>query len=306
MRAVRFHNFGGPEVLRVEEAPLPVPAAGQVLIRVAGTSYNPGDALIRSGVIPGAETIRLPHIPSVDVAGTIVEVGAGVRGNAVGDQVIAYQSAYEDGGAAEFVAIDANMIAPAPTSIPLSDGAALPVVGLTAWQAVHEHLGVRSGQKILINGAGGGVGRLAVQLAKAAGATVIATAGPASVAAARSAGADEVIDYTVDRPTGPVDAVFNTAPVAERLLRPLVALIRPGGSLVSITSSPPVDPARQVRTTVMVVRRDAAQLAELAHLVDSGVITVGITERLPITETAAVHHRAAAGKLPGKIVLTAA
>ncbi|MGC5311792.1 NADP-dependent oxidoreductase [Micromonospora zamorensis] len=304
MYAIRMHEYGGPEVLRYEEAPQPVPGTGEVLIEVAGTSFNPADAIIRAGALHHSHPVRMPHIPGTDVAGTIAGLGAGVSGHAIGDRVIAALPRPADGASGEFTLAPAAAVVPAPTSIPLADAAALPIAGLTAWQGIHEHLRVAPGQRILVNGAGGGVGRFAVQFARLAGATVVGVAGPASVAAARSAGADEVLDHTVDRLTEPVDGVFNAASVDRSSLDRLVTLIKPGGGLVSITSPASPDRRRAVRTMVMTIHRDPSHLAEIARRVDTDGISPGVTERLPITEIVEVHRRHAAGRLSGKVVLS--
>jgi NADPH:quinone reductase-like Zn-dependent oxidoreductase len=300
MKVIRFHEYGDAGVLRHEDADRPVPAAGQVLIKVAATSFNPVDAAIRAGYLRDAFPLTLPHTPGLDVAGTIAELGAGVTGHAVGDPVIGFLPMNEDGATAEFAVAPAEILAAAPAGLPLADAAALPAVALTAWQAVHQHAQVRSGQRVLINGASGGVGRYAVQFAKLAGAYVIGTAGPGNL---DGLGADEVIDYTRGPVTAEVDAVLNTAGGDDATMAGLVALIRPGGILVSLTAPAPEDAERNVRTMNMYVRSDATQLAEIVRLVDAGQVTVRISERHPFAEAAAVHRRAAAGDLHGKIVL---
>lgn len=300
MKVIRFHEYGDAGVLRYEDADQPVPATGQVLIKVAATSFNPADAGIRAGYLQDAFPLTLPHTPGLDVAGTIAELGAGVTGHAVGDPVIGFLPMNSDGATAEFALAPAEILAAAPTSVPLADAAALPAVALTAWQAIHEHLQVRAGQRVLINGASGGVGRYAAQFAKLAGAYVIGTAGPGHLDVA---GADEMIDYTDGPITAEVDAVLNTAAAEEAAMAGLVALIRPGGILVSLTAPAPEDTERKVRTMNMYVRSDAAQLAKIVRLVDGGQVTVPISERHKFTETAAVHRRAATGDLHGKVVL---
>src|SRR3954452_23322696 len=196
MKAVRFHNYGEPDVLRYEDVEDPVPGAGQVRVRVAATTFNGVDANIRAGFMQGPMPLALPHIPGLDVAGTVDALGDGVRELNVGDRVVGFLPFAVDGASAEYVLAPAESLAPAPTSIPLADAAALPLVGLTAWQALFEHAELQAGQRILISGAGGAVGGYAVQLAKAAGAYVIATGSPRSSERVKAAGADEVIDHT--------------------------------------------------------------------------------------------------------------
>jgi NADPH:quinone reductase-like Zn-dependent oxidoreductase len=158
MKAVRHHSYGDTSVLRYEEAPRPVPGAGQVLVRVAATTFNPVDAAIRAGYLQQVFPLRFPHIPGLDVAGTVEQTGDGVTGLGVGDPVIGFLPMGEDGAAADFVLAPADVLVAAPQSIPLPQAAALPTVGLTAWQALFEHADLTSGQRILINGAGGAVG----------------------------------------------------------------------------------------------------------------------------------------------------
>jgi NADPH:quinone reductase-like Zn-dependent oxidoreductase len=167
-----------------------------VLIRVAATSFNGVDGNIRAGFMQGPIPVTLPHTPGIDVSGTIAGLGEGVDRFEVGDRVIGFLPMAGDGAAAEYVVAPSEILAPAPTTVPLVDAAALPTVGLTAWQALFDHAKLTAGQRVLINGAGGAVGGYAVQLAKNAGAYVIATAGPRSSEQAKAAGADEVIDHT--------------------------------------------------------------------------------------------------------------
>ena len=180
MKAVRFHEYGDPSVLRYEDVEQPVPGAGQVLIKVAATTFNGVDGNIRAGFMQGPIPVTLPHTPGIDVSGTVASLGDGVEGFEVGDQVVGFLPMTDDGAAAQYVVAPAEILAPAPTSIALADAAALPIVGLTAWQALFEHAKLAAGQRALINGAGGAVGGYAVQLAKNAGAYVIATASPSS------------------------------------------------------------------------------------------------------------------------------
>ena len=201
MKAVRFHEYGEPDVLRYEDVDQPVPGAGEVRLRVAASAFNPVDDGIRGGYLRDVFPVTLPHIPGIEVAGTVDALGEGVTGVQVGDDVIGFLPMVADGAAAEYVVAPAEILAPAPTSIPLPDAAALPMVGLTAWQALFDDAGLTAGQRVLINGAGGAVGGYAVQLAKRAGAHVIATASPRSSERVRSAGADEVIDHTTTEVT---------------------------------------------------------------------------------------------------------
>jgi NADPH:quinone reductase-like Zn-dependent oxidoreductase len=307
MKAVRFHEFGDPDVLRYEDVELPAPGGGEVRIRVAATSFNPVDDGIRGGYLQGPFPVVLPHTPGIDVAGTVDAVGDGVTSVAVGDNVVGFLPMVADGAAAEYVIAPAEILAPAPTSIPLPDAAALPMVGLTAWQALFDDAGLTAGQRVLINGAGGAVGGYAVQLAKRSGAHVIATASPRSSDRVTSAGADEVVDHAASRVTvaEPVDVLLNLAPITSEALAALVALVRPGGVVLNTvpTITTPADEERGVRAVGVFVRSDAEQLSRLVELVDRGELRVDVAQRVALAELPAVHAKAAAGALPGKVVV---
>ena len=158
MKAVRYHEYGDASVLRYEDADRPKPSAGEVLIQVAATSFNPVDGAIRAGYLQQVFPIRFPHTPGIDVAGTVAAVGPGVSGFSVGDPVIGFLPMTGNGAAAEFALAPADLLAAAPSSLPLAQAAALPSAALTAWQALFEHADLRAGQRLLINGAGGSVG----------------------------------------------------------------------------------------------------------------------------------------------------
>jgi NADPH:quinone reductase-like Zn-dependent oxidoreductase len=309
MKAVRFHEYGDPGVLRYEDVELPLPGAGEVRVRVAGTSFNSVDATIRGGFMRGPIPVVLPHTPGIDVAGTVDALGEGVDGIAVGDDVIGFLPMDGAGAAAEYVLAPAEVLAPAPKSLPLADAAAVPVVGLTAYQALFDHGELTAGQRVLVNGAGGAVGGYAVQLAKQAGAHVIATASPRSREAVASAGADEVVDHTTTGVTAavtePVDLALNLAPVDPAELAALVTLVRPGGVLVNTTvwMPAPGDEERGVRGIDLFVRSDADQLGKLVALIDGGELHVAVTERVALSELPALHARAAEGAVHGKVVV---
>lgn len=308
MKAIRFHEYGDPDVLRYEDAERPEAAEGEVLVEVAATTFNPVDAGIRAGYLRQVFPVRLPHIPGVDLAGTVAALGPGVTRWAVGDRVIGFLPMVPDGAAAEFVAVPAQILAPAPTTIPLAHAAALPAAAQTAWQALFEHAELRAGLRVLINGAGGGVGGYAVQLAKQAGAFVIATAGPRSADAVRAQGADEIIDYTATAPaaavTEPVDVVLNLVAAAESEMAALTGLIRDSGVIVTTAAPAAGDPDRGVRAVGMQLRTDAGQLQALAEQIDAGRLHVEISASYPLSQAASVHELAAAGGIRGKVLLT--
>jgi len=309
MKAIQFHEYGTPDVLTYEDVDVPVPSAGQVRVRVAGTSFNGVDGNIRAGFMQEPMPLTLPHIPGLDVAGVVDEVGEGVTELEVGDEVIGFLQFVDNGAAAEYVLASADGLARAPRTIALADAAALPIVGLTAWQGLFDHAGLTAGQRILINGAGGAVGGYAVQLAKAAGAYVIATSSPRTSDRVESQGADEVIDHTsadVIAAVGePVDVLVNLAPIEPDAFNALAGIVRDGGVVVSTTvwMPAPSDDARGVRGIDMYVNSDREQLAGLVARIDAGKLTVDVERRVPLSELPTVHAAAADGSLRGKIVI---
>lgn len=307
MQAVQFHEVGGPEVLHYGDIEQPSPAAGQVRIRVAASAFNAADNGMRAGFLP--IPVQLPHVPGYDVSGTIDALGEGVEGLTVGDAVIGFLPMELDGGAAEYVVAPAEAVVAAPTTIPLADAAALPSVALTAWQALFDDGGLESGQRVLIVGAGGVVGKYAIQLAKRAGVHVIATASPRSEAAVRAAGADEVVDHTafdlLSAVSEPVDVLLNLAPIDPEQFEELVGLVRDGGAVVSTTAWMPTpgDETRQVRAATVFVLPNRDRLSTLVSLVDEGSLTVEVTRRIPLAELPALHAEAAAGRITGKVIV---
>jgi NADPH:quinone reductase-like Zn-dependent oxidoreductase len=308
MRAIRFTAYGGPNVLETVEVPRPAPGRGEALVRVAGTAFNQVDATIRAGYLAGAFPIELPHTPGIDVSGTVVAVGDGALERIVGDDVIAFLPMTAPGSAAEYVTVPVELLAPAPSSVALADAAALPSSGLTAWQALIEQADVQPGQRVLVNGAGGGVGAIAVQLAARAGATVIATASARSRDAVAAHGAAEVIDYTTtpvaDAVAEPVDVVVNLVRTSPEETAALAALVAPGGVFVSTTGPVETGTGSEIRTVNVFARGDASQLAELSKLVDAGELRLDVSARYPLDDLAHVHALAESGAIRGKVVLT--
>lgn len=300
---MRIHRYGDASVIRQEDVPRPAPGRGEVLIHVAATSFNPSDIGLRRGLLRDIFPLDLPCTLGGEVAGTVVEVGEAVHTLAAGDRVIGRSA----GAAAEYVTAAAGTLVAAPTTIPLAHAAAIPIAGLTAWQAVFEHARVTPGQRVLVNGAGGGVGGFAVQLAKHAGAHVVATASPRSTDAVHQFGADQIIDYTTTPLAGaldePVDALLNLVVLSAREATTLVQLVRPGGVVVSITVPVTAPTGSPVTTAHFVARNDTSDLAALVRLVDAGVVRVDITASRPLTDLASVHHDAESGRIRGKVIL---
>ncbi|MGW1093239.1 NADP-dependent oxidoreductase [Streptomyces sp. NPDC002596] len=304
MKTARIHEFGDASVIRYDAVPRPRPAFGEVLIRVAATSFNPTEAALRAGMLQAFLPVDLPYTLGWDVAGTVAEIGAGAQGFAAGDRVI---GRLDSGGAAEYVRAPVAVLVAAPDAVPLANAAALPLAGLTAWQAVFEHGKVAAGQRVLVNGAGGGIGGFVTQLAKYAGAEVIATASARSAEAVRRQGADRVIDYTAG-PVGAsldglVDTLLNLVPLSPPDAAALAPLVRPGGRIVSIAT--PVESPADAGVTAMhmVARNDVAQLAALVELVEAGAVAIDISESHPLTDLPHVHRLSEAGRTRGKVVI---
>jgi NADPH:quinone reductase-like Zn-dependent oxidoreductase len=312
MKAVRYHQYGGSDVLRYEEAPRPLTGPRQVLVKVAATSFNPVDAGIRGGYLSQVYDISFPHTPGVDVAGTIAEVGEGVQEWNVGDAVVAFLPLDADGAAAEYALVPAELLAAAPSSVALADAAALPVAGLTAWQALFEIAGLTAGQTLLINGASGAVGGYAIQLAKHAGAVVTATAKARDAGRLRGYGADRIVDYIdytrtpIDVDGAPFDVVLNLVSTTPEQTEALIGAVADGGFHVGTMTSGPDNAERRVRTQRVFVRSDAAQLAELVGRVDAGQLRIEVADRRPLDQAASVHDDSDTGRLHGKTILVPA
>ncbi|MFG2088728.1 MULTISPECIES: NADP-dependent oxidoreductase [unclassified Spirillospora] len=308
MKAVRYHSYGDSGVLVYEDADRPAAGAGQVVVKVAGTSFNPVDAGLRGGYLREPFPLALPHTPNFDVAGTIAEVGEGAGDWSIGDAVVAFLPMNEPGAAAEYAVAPAEALAAAPRTVEPADAAALPSSGLTAWQALFEHADLKAGQSILVNGAGGAVGGYAVQLAVQAGATVTATASARSADRIRSYGADRIVDYTGTPLPQAVagqrfDVVLNLVRTTPGETSQLVDLVADGGAFVNTVPPGPQDAGRGVRTVQMFVRSDASQLAGLVTRVDAGDLKIDVAQRRPLADLPAVHDDSDAGRLPGKTVL---
>ncbi|MEU0556483.1 NADP-dependent oxidoreductase [Dactylosporangium sp. NPDC006015] len=303
---MRIHVYGDASVIRAEDVPRPSAGPGEVLLRVAATSFNPSDVGLRRGLLRSVLPVDLPLTLGSEVAGTVVEVGHGVHTLAPGAPVI---GRVDSGGtAAEFVTAAADTLVAAPATVPLAHAAAVPVAGLTAWQAVFDHANVTPGQRVLVNGAGGGVGGFAVQLARHADAHVIATAGPRSAATVRRLGAHQVIDYTTTPLAAaldePVDAVLNLVALdPQHAAATLLPLLRPGGIAVSATVPIPVPAGSSLTTVQFVARNDTTQLAALVALIDTGAVHLDVTATRPLTDLPAVHVAAESGLIRGKTVL---
>ncbi|AGY56883.1 NADP-dependent oxidoreductase [Gloeobacter kilaueensis] len=306
MKAVRIYAYGGPEVLQYEDVPQPTAAEGQVLVQLEATAVNPIDWKIRAGLLREMMSFSFPLILGCDLAGTVVQVGPKTSGFAVGDAVYGMPR-QENGTYARYAAVDATDIAPKPRSLDFVQAASLPAVALTAWQGLFSAGGLEAGQSVLIHAAAGGVGSLAVQLAKVRGARVIGTTSAGNVEFVRSLGADEVIDYKAvpfEQVVSGVDLVLDLLGGATQ--QRSWQLLRPGGTLVSTVFPRPVAPREDVQATSMAVVPDAGQLAQITELIDSGKIRPIVGTVLPLSEVQQAHRLSETGHVRGKIVLTLA
>ena len=309
MRAVTQQTFGDPSVLHVADLPKPTPIPGEVLIRVHAAAVNPIDAMVRSGAFPLLG--EPPFVLGWDVSGVVEEVVPGVTRFQVGDEVFGMPFFPRAGnGYAEYVAVSSRQIARKPAALSHEEAAALPLAGLTAWHALVDAADVRPGQRVLIHAAGGGVGHLAVQLAKARGAHVTATAGADKHEFIRALGADEVVDHrTADftREVRDQDVVLDAVggPVGYRSIE----VLRPGGLLVTIIDRADVALHDAVlaagrRFAGISVEPDYASLEALAALVEEGRLRPHVEHAIPLAEAAKAHELIESGSTRGKIVLT--
>lgn len=306
MKAVRIHTYGGPEVLVYEDALRPVPAAGEVLVKVYATALNPVDRFTRAGYLQGMVHFELPFTPGLDLAGVVEAIGAGVTTVALGDAVFGYSNMMRQGAYAEYAVVSAGEIAPKPASVDFVTAASIPLAGLAAWQGLFNVAGLQPGQTVLIHGAGGGVGSFAVQFARAKGAQVLATADSDKHALLRDLGVAEVIDYTTTRfedVVRDIDVVFDT--VAGDLTERSFAVLKPGGIYVTPAGQP--DPeaaaARGVRASGMLTQANPSDLTEIANLIDAGTVKPVVSTVLPLAEARRAHELLEAGHTRGKIVL---
>ena len=297
MRAVLLSETGGPEMLRIEDLPTPEPADGQVLIRVRAASVNPIDWKIRRGI----SSKQLPAVLGNDISGTIERSRA--DGFAEGEDVFGFAPS---GGYAEFAVAPVAAIAKKPPGVSHDQAAAIPVSGLTAWQALFDRGGLQSGQTLLVAGAAGGVGHFAVQLGKHAGAHVIGTGSARNREFVRSLGAEQSVDYTsedVAEAVSGADVVFDT--VGGETTETLVPAVAEGGTIVVIAGAPPEAEAaeRGARAELLIMSMSAEQLAKIAELVAAGEVKVEIAGTFSLSQVAQAHELREAGHTRGKLIL---
>jgi NADPH:quinone reductase-like Zn-dependent oxidoreductase len=308
MKAIVLHEFGGPEVLKYEDAPRPQPKEGEILIKVMAAGVNPVDAAIRAGRFHGGGG-KLPLILGMDVAGVVEKTGAKITKFRAGDPVYAYLSFQEQGGYAEFAIAKENETAIKPKAIAFEGAAAVPLAATTAWQALIDIAKIDKGQTVLIHGGSGGVGHFAIQIAKARGAKVIATASTANLDLIKELGADQAIDYTKTKfedVVKDVDVVLDA--VRGDTLARSYGVVKKGGIIVSITGQP--DQAELdkhgIRGSSMMAHPDAKVLEELAKLIESKKLKPVVSQVFPLAEAAKAHQQIETHHTRGKIVLKVA
>ena len=306
MKAIRIHTRSGPEAFVYEDAPQPHPGEGEVLVRVYATSVMWQEPTwTETWKTPTGVDRDLP-IPGHDLSGLVAEVGTGVTDVAVGEAVYALTEFWRDGAAAEYAIARATDLAPKPRSLDYVQAAGVPLVGLTAWQALFDHARLSAGQSVLIHGAAGGVGSMAVQLAHWVGANVIGTASVRNRDFLRGLGADEVIDYTSTRfedMLHDIDIVLDTIG-GDTMERPW-SVLKKGGLLVSVFSPPPKEQAKAhgVRALFFVVQPNRAELIQIGDLIDAGQVQPVIETVFPLSEARQAFERALNGHTRGKIIL---
>jgi NADPH:quinone reductase-like Zn-dependent oxidoreductase len=306
MKAVRIHTYGNAGALSYEDAPLPSVASQDLLIRVIATSVNPVDWKIREGYFKDMFSYTFPLTLGWDVSGIVEAVGDGVNNFKIGDAVFSRPDIKRNGTYAEYIAVREDEVAHKPKTISHCASASLPLAGIAAWEALITTAQLSENQRVLIHAGSGGVGSLAVQLAKTRGAYVIATTSEKNLALVKSLGADEVIDYraqSFEELIKDIDVVFDT--IGGQVQEASWSVLKPGGILVSITSPPSEEHAKAlgVRAAFVFIEPNATILAQLAKLVDSGSLRPIIGAEFALKDIAKAHAFSQTGHAVGKIVI---
>jgi NADPH2:quinone reductase len=308
-----IETFGGPEVMQPSYVHPPEPVDTEVLIEIAYAGVNPVDWKIREGMLSGLFPHEFPVIPGWDAAGTVKGVGKNVTEFRIGDRVYAYcrKPKVRFGTYAEFVTMDHAAVALMPKNVGFAEAASIPLAGLTAWQSLFDAANLSAGDGVLIRGGAGGVGSLAIQFAKHAGAKVYTTARKANHEYVTSLGADVAIDYAAEdfadavrkREPGGIDLVCDA--VGGGAHRKCYHVLKRGGMLVSIVDPPDEEMARSfgVKTAYVFVSPDGEQLRRITALVDSGAVRAPVIEEMGLRDAAEAQRRSKAGHVRGKIVL---
>jgi NADPH:quinone reductase-like Zn-dependent oxidoreductase len=303
MRLIQVYRYGGPEQLKLEAKPRPEPSSGEVLLRVHAAGVNPLDWKIRLGLLKEFQPVTFPYTPGIEVAGAVEAVGPGVTAFEIGQAVYGQIAR---GAYAEYLTVPAEALALKPETVSFAEAVTVPVGATAAWRALFEHGGLTAGQRVLIQGAAGGVGLFAVQLAKWKGAQVIGTTSTANLDFVRELGADTVVDYT----TTPVESVIQDVDLVldgvggETLISSLAATRR-GGTLISIAGLPPQEEAlaRGVRAAFIRNQYSRELLLTLTRLIDEGRLKVTAGKTFSMSEVQLAHEYSRGGHGRGRIVL---
>jgi NADPH:quinone reductase-like Zn-dependent oxidoreductase len=306
MKAIRIHNYGGPEVLKYEDAPRPKPQAGEVLIRVHAAGVNPIDWKVREGEMKDFWPHKFPLILGWDLSGVVEKLGRGVSRFKIGDEVYGLPDPTRGGAYADFIAARESEFSLKPKSLHHIRAGAVPLAALTAWQSLFDTGQLQPDQRVLIHAGSGGVGHFAVQLAKWKGAYVFATASTKNQDLLRKLGVDEPIDYTQQRfedVARNIDIVLDTigGDTQERSW----SVLKKGGVLVSLVQPPSEEKAKElgVRAAIIGAQPNGAQLAEIAKIIDSGKLAPIIDRIVPLSEARRAHELSQSGHTRGKIAL---
>ena len=308
MKAIQINGYGDNSVVALnEKADRPIVSVGKVLVEVHAAGVNPVDWKIREGYLKGMMPLAFPATLGSDFSGVVAEVGEGVTNVKQSDEVYGIANAMTGGSFAEFTVVDARSLSPKPTRATHAEAASLPLVGLSAWQALVEQINIRKGQKILVHGGAGGIGTIAIQLAKHLGAYVVATASQADVDYVKGLGADEVIDYQrekFEKKIKDYDAVFDTA--GGDAYQKSFRVVKEGGIIVSMVEQPNEELMAKYKITAKAqfTQPNADQLVKLASLVDDGVIKPHVDKSFSMEQAKEAFAYQQTGRPQGKVVIT--
>ncbi len=309
MKAAQINQYGHADTVKVQETTKPVAGEGQILVEVHASSINPFDTMVREGYLKDMIPLTLPVTLGGDIAGVITEVGSGVSDFTVGDKV--YGQANVVGGSsgafAEFALTNASQVGKMPTELNYTDAAAIVLTGLSAYQVIYEHMKLQSGQKILVHGGAGGIGSVAIQLAKHLGVYVTTTATGDGVEFAKGQGADEVIDYKSQKFEDIVkdyDAVFDT--VGGETYDKSFVVLKKGGVIVSMAAQPNTELSEKFGVTAIYqsTHTSTEQLGELAKLINDGVVTVHVDKIFTLDQIKEAFEARESGSIKGKVAIS--
>lgn len=306
MKAFRIHEYGNVDLLKMDEVSIPEIEKDEVLIKVYATSVNPVDWKIREGYLKGMNLHKLPLTLGWDVAGIIEKTGDDVTEFKIADEVYSRPSIERDGTYAEYIVVKAKEVAFKPKSITFLESATIPLAGITAWEVLVTTANIQAGQRVLIHAASGGVGSLAVQIAKAKGCYVIGTTSEKNLDFVKSLGADEVIDYKnqdFSELLSDIDVVFDT--VDGKTQNDSWKVLKEGGILVSVTNKPNADLAKEhkVRSAFVFIQPNVPVLNELTNLIDSGKLKPVVGSVFSFSETKKAQELSQSGRAIGKIAI---